>query len=531
MLLSLAAGQAAPQLLAAVRAGACGALASGVLRRGLAAMVEPTAFPPADRDSFHYAVLQAPLMKEETGGSLPRFLLPYVARLGGMGGLRAPDRGEEAYQAALTAAREAQPFALLVGSGGTEQAILDLAHKYHREFCKAKHALAGELPREIYAEQACGEGATVPPVLLVVHPFANSLPSALEALARLHQDGYRGRIVYLPSAAQGAADEAWTSLQESLKGVRVWHQLHRSRIGLVGQPSSWLVASTPSAAVVGSSWGPTLVDIDMQELLGGLWGTGRFKKGEVEAAVQDMLLGGAAHTHDEAEGEQEGCPACGAPAVEAEPAAKVYLSLRSLVDRHELSCISVRCFDVVTAKETTGCYSLSRLLDEQVVAGCEGDVCSALGMLWGQAMTGQIPWMANIAQVDPPNGVIKLAHCTIARSLLASHEATTHFESGLGVALKGRVPPGAVTLLRIGGKGLDRLWLEEGYVLEEAAPDGAWSPNLCRTQARVSLLGGRRVVDGLLQSPLGNHVVMLRGHHKALLSSYFSQFGPGFTTA
>lgn len=47
-----------------------------------------------------------------------------------------------------------------------------------------------------------------------------------------------------------------------------------------------------------------------------------------------------------------------------------------------------------------GCYSLSRLLDEQVVAGCEGDVCSALGMLWGQAMTGQTPWMANIAQAS-----------------------------------------------------------------------------------------------------------------------------------
>jgi L-fucose isomerase-like protein len=217
--------------------------------------------------------------------------------------------------------------------------------------------------------------------------------------------------------------------------------------------------------------------------------------------------------------------------VEAEPAAKVYLSLRSLVDQHGLSCISVRCFDVVTAKETTGCYSLSRLLDEQVVAGCEGDVCSALGMLWGQAMTGQVPWMANIAQVDPPNGVVKLAHCTIARSLLTSHEATTHFESGLGVALKGKVPPGAVTLLRIGGKGLDQLWLEEGYVLEEPEAEGTWSPNLCRTQVRVSLLGGRPVVDGLLQRPLGNHVVMLRGHHKALLSSYFSQFGPGFAKA
>lgn len=47
-----------------------------------------------------------------------------------------PDAIRFVPQAALTAAREAQPFALLVGSGGTEQAILDLAHKYHREFCK-----------------------------------------------------------------------------------------------------------------------------------------------------------------------------------------------------------------------------------------------------------------------------------------------------------------------------------------------------------------------------------------------------------
>lgn len=46
-------------------------------------------------------------------------------------------------QAALTAAREAQPFALLVGSGGTEQSILDLAHKYHREYCKVRGMFLG----------------------------------------------------------------------------------------------------------------------------------------------------------------------------------------------------------------------------------------------------------------------------------------------------------------------------------------------------------------------------------------------------
>lgn len=49
-----------------------------------------------------------------------------------------------------------------------------------------------------------------------------------------------------------------------LQNVRVWHQLHRSRIGLVGAPSDWLVASAPSSEVVRAAWGPSLVDVDMQ---------------------------------------------------------------------------------------------------------------------------------------------------------------------------------------------------------------------------------------------------------------------------
>ena len=102
---------------------------------------------------------------------------------------------------------------------------------------------------------------------------------------------------------------------------------------------------------------PMHIPFIVQELLGGLWGSGSFKKGEVEAAVQDMLSGGpsaAAHSHSQGEGEAEGCPTCGAAAsaVDAEPAAKVYLSLRRLVEEYQLSCITVRCFDVVSDSST-----------------------------------------------------------------------------------------------------------------------------------------------------------------------------------
>ena len=143
------------------------------------------------------------------------------------------------------------------------------------------------------------------------------------------------------------------------------------------------------------------------------------------------------------------CTSASEPPAAGVPSPQVYLSLRRLVDAHALSCISVRCFDLVSAKATTGgcgergccwgaqfsgqtlaagmhdgrregpprsllpppmaggpatlyragCYSLARLFDEGVIAGCEGDVCSALGLLWSRLMTGRTPWMANVAQV------------------------------------------------------------------------------------------------------------------------------------
>ena len=74
--------------------------------------------------------------------------------------------------------------------------------------------------------------------------------------------------------------------------------------------------------------------------------------------------------------------------------------------------------------------------------------------------------------------------------LATSPQATTHFESGLGVAVKGTLPPGSVTLLRIGGARLERLWVEEGYVLQEQGNGTEWSPRLCRTQVRLALACG-----------------------------------------
>jgi L-fucose isomerase-like protein len=95
----------------------------------------------------------------------------------------------------------------------------------------------------------------------------------------------------------------------------------------------------------------------------------------------------------------------------------------------------------------------------------------------------------------------------VPRKLTPVYKLRSHFESGLGVGIQGTMPEGPVTLLRIGGKEMDKLWLAEGMILQNGIAD-----NMCRTQVEIKLERGGKISD-LLNKPLGNHLVVLIGQH------------------
>ena len=199
---------------------------------------------------------------------------------------------------------------------------------------------------------------------------------------------------------------------------------------------------------------------------------------------------------------------------ELEDVARVYVALRDIAEEYALDALSVRCFDLVLECKTTGCFGLSELTDHGIIAGCEGDVVSTLGLLWTLLVTGETPWMANPSQLDEDENALWLAHCTVPRSIVERYRLRSHFESGLGVGIQGDLPAGPVTLVRLGGTGLDRLWLAEGEVTKTGDAE-----DLCRTQAFVRLKNGH--VSELLERPLGNHIVVVRGHHADRLRDWF----------
>lgn len=352
----------------------------------------------------------------------------------------------------------------------------------------------GEVVRRYRSRAQQGKAG---PMLLIAHPAHNSLPAALEILAQVQQEGGAGRIYLLK-----AKDDSKTlaRIQQTARCLEANRLLAEDRLGRIGESSDWLVASSHRPEVVSLRFGMKVVPLAVDELR------------ECIARDPAPSAGPEFEVWDRAAG-AEGVAQAG-----FSRAAGVYRGLKELVRARRLSAVTVRCFDLVTGDGTTGCLALSRLADEGIAAGCEGDIPSVVALRWLWHLTGKTGWMANPSDLDLERGEILLAHCTVPLGLVGEHRLKTHFESGLGIGIDGTFAPGPVTLLRLGGANLDRWWGAEGALFESRH-----APDLCRTQVRVRIPAP--AAAELLEAPLGNHLVLVPGHVKRLFQEAFELCG------
>ncbi len=367
------------------------------------------------------------------------------------------------------------------------------------------------------------------PVLLIAHPGHNSLPAALEILAWVRQQGGKGEVVFLQSPSDIQAQERIKMLAQAYSARNA---LARTRIGAVGNPSDWLIASNQGAEKVRTSWGPEIVFVPIATLEQKMGQQNKAQTSEVSRGGQDhqdkervqSFMSGATTIRE-------------ASASDMENSNSIYKGLREIAKDLGLDALTIRCFDLVTANGATGCYALSQLADEGIDAGCEGDIPSILALHAMRLLTGEPAWMANPASVklglEPDHGVategsdggsdktdgrLVLAHCTVPRSLVRSYSIRSHFESGLGLAIAGTFEKEPVTLLRIGGDDLRQAWVAEGVLV--ASPH---DEDLCRTQAVLQMKNAD--LKALLERPLGNHIVMASGSWKNYVLSLMNFLG------
>ena len=312
---------------------------------------------------------------------------------------------------------------------------------------------------------------------------SNSLAASLEILSYLRHQGLKGEVLH------GDAEYLRGRIQLLETAAQARKKLKDARIGVIGEPSDWLISSHADPMAVMDRLGVRLVEIPMEELL------------------QEIEL---------ADGESAPAEVPMAPKVrEAYPGAvKIYKALRVLVERHQLKAFTLRCFDLLTEVGNTGCLALASFNSEGIPAACEGDVPALLSMMTAHALTGCTGFQANPARIDAASGEMLFAHCTIPFSMVTDWQYDTHFESGIGVGVHGIFPEGPVTVFKLSGD-LKRHFAAEGELLCNQYED-----NLCRTQVVLSLSPAD--ARYFLTDPIGNHHIILPGHCKALLEEFLS---------
>ena len=307
---------------------------------------------------------------------------------------------------------------------------------------------------------------------------SNSLAASLEILSYLRQQGLKGEVLH----GSAAYLQERIHTLETVAAAR--KKLALTRIGVIGQPSDWLISSHADPMAIMDKMGAKLVEVPMEELLHEIAG----QAGDDAPADEPM-----------ADNVRKSYPG----------ATQIYHALQVLVNKYELGAFTLRCFDLLTAVGNTGCLALASFNAEGIPASCEGDVPALLSMMIAQALTGCTGFQANPARIDVESGQMLFAHCTVPFNMVENWQYDTHFESGIGVGIHGNLPEGPVTVFKVDGT-LGRHFAAEGTLLRNQYED-----NLCRTQVVLQL----KLEDAryFLTDPIGNHHIILPGHCKALL--------------
>ena len=320
------------------------------------------------------------------------------------------------------------------------------------------------------------------PYYLLTYGVNNSLAASLEIMAFLKNHDLKGEVLH--------GDKDYIVSRLNALTVKPSTTKPEARLGLIGKPSDWLISSDVDANEALDKFKIELVNIDIHELID------EYKK-ETAFDINKLLA-------DQNFNKEE-----------VSKAEHLYNAIKVLVKKYNLNGFTIRCFDLLGILKTTACVALSHFNDEGIIATCEGDVPSMIGMYIVNKVLKEPAFQSNPSRIDTSKNEILLAHCTIPLKLCKSFTLDTHYESGIGVGIHGEVKEGDATIFRL-NSALTKCFIEEGTI-----NNNQYENKLCRTQIVCTFHN----LDKILTNPLGNHELIILGHHKKELLDFLTKAG------
>lgn len=313
------------------------------------------------------------------------------------------------------------------------------------------------------------------PYYLLTYGNNNSLAASLEILSYLKDNKLDGEVLH------GSTDYLVNRINSLLNN----NYLCEYKFGVIGKPSDWLIASNVNYDVAKKLYGIELIDIDIEEVVN-LYELDKKSYGDNKFIFENTELS---------------------------KALKLYACLNQIKDKYDLNGLTIRCFALLNKLNTTSCLSLALLNQKHIIGTCEGDIPTMISMHILNLLTNQVGFQANPSRIDVENKKMVLAHCTLPIDMTTNYSLDTHFESGIGIALKGELKEEKITIFKL-SKNLKDYYVTTGQIIRNLNES-----NLCRTQIEISVDDN---IEYFLNRPYGNHHVIVYGDHKKEIEEYMN---------
>jgi len=212
-------------------------------------------------------------------------------------------------------------------------------------------------------------------------------------------------------------------------------------------------------------------------------------------------------------------------------ACRLYVLLRSMVDKEGFSAVSMDCLSFSMGINMGGmsgnvnlpipCIAFARLRDEGITAGCEADVCGLISSMLLENISRKPSFMANVVKVDLQNSRFVFSHCVSPLKINGLDAAPLRYRlhdyhnMGRGVVPEVEFPAGMEVITGAFGKNLKTFTLWPGRILsqvketERTNPAGGFGLNTCANTIDIKIKDAGR----FLQNIAGIHHVMITGKH------------------
>ena len=310
------------------------------------------------------------------------------------------------------------------------------------------------------------------PYYLLTYGSNNSLAASLEILSYIKDRNLKGEVIH------GSNSYVTRRIKE------LSFKLKPKTLGVIGRPSDWLIASNINYEDALSLYNITLKDISINEVIN------EYNKIEFKDILLDVK-------NDK---------------LNLNDAKKLTLVLQKIKDKYNLSGLTIRCFDLLNPIHTTACLGLAYFNSLGIVSACEGDIPSLISMYLVNELFNKPSFMANPSRIDIINKKMIFAHCTLPLNMTKSYKLDTHYESNIGVAIKGEMKEDVITIFKL-SRNLKDYFVTSGKIIKNLN-----ETNLCRTQIEVEVDNN---IEYFLNRPYGNHHIIFYGNYVKEINDFF----------